>query len=182
MVHIHGSAVLRKMILIRQPGARRIILLSLILCGFWVGSATASEYIAVIVGKNPPDIAFTRSNLTDIFLKRILVDDKQSGVTAINLSSSNPLRTAFSLSLLGKRPDDLQQYWTEKYFLGVSPPYTVDSQESMLRFISSTSGSIGYVVSCRVDGRVHVVAELPVPVEMASRIHQLCDHPRQSSP
>ena len=168
--------------LIRQIGMRRLILLCLILGGFWTNGANADEYIAVIVGKNPPDIAFTRSNLTDIFLKRILVDDKRSGVSAINLSSSNPLRAAFSLSLLGKRPDDLQQYWTEKYFLGVSPPYTVDSQESMLRFISSTSGSIGYVASCRVDERVHVVAELPVPVEMESRIHQLCDSRRQSNP
>lgn len=161
---------------------RRIVLLFLMVYGCGIGNAMADEYIAVIVGKNPPDIAYTRSNLTDIFLKRILVDDNRSGISAINLSSSNPLRAAFSLSLLGKRPDDLQQYWTEKYFLGVSPPYTVDSQESMLRFISSTSGAIGYVASCRVDDRVRVVAELPIPDEMASRIHELCDRAPRSKP
>lgn len=168
--------------LIRRIAVRRIVLVFLMVCGCGVGNAMADEYIAVIVGKNPPAIAYTRSNLTDIFLKRILVDDNRSGISAINLSSSNPLRTAFSLSLLGKRPDDLQQYWTEKYFLGVSPPYTVDSQESMLRFIASTSGAIGYVASCRVDDRVRVVAKLPIPDEMASRIHELCDHARHQEP
>lgn len=140
--------------------------------------ADAEDSISVIVGKNPPDLLFTRANLRDIFLKRILVDEHRAGISAINMSSSNPLRIAFSLSLFGKPPDDFQSYWTEKYFQGASPPYTVDSEEAMLRFIASTSGAVGYVVSCRVDTRVQVVAELPIPAELMAPLHALCAHAR----
>jgi ABC-type phosphate transport system substrate-binding protein len=139
------------------------------------GPTPADDAIAVIVGKNPPHIAFDRANLEDIFLRHIQVDDERAALVPLNLSSTEPLRIAFSLSLLGERPEALQRYWTERYFHGISPPYTVHSEESMLRFVAETPGAIGYVAACRADGRVRVVARLPVPAELAGQIHQLCD-------
>ncbi len=143
------------------------------LCG--AGLARADDSIAVIVGKTPPHIAFDRSNLEDIFMRRIQVDDDRSSLVPLNLASTDPLRVAFSMSLLGKRPAALQRFWTEQYFHGISPPYTVRSQEAMLRFVADTPGAIGYVASCRVDGRVHAAAHLPVPAELTSQVHQLCE-------
>lgn len=158
-----------------MPRTRRF--LALLVAALLAGPAPADDAIAVIVGKAPPHIAFDRANLEDIFLRRIQVDDERAALVPLNLSSTEPLRIAFSLSLLGERPEDLQRYWTERYFHGISPPYTVHSEESMLRFVADTPGAIGYVAACRVDGRVRVVARLPVPAELTDRIHQLCDHP-----
>lgn len=144
------------------------------------GPVLAADQIAVIVGKQAPQIAFSRANLVDIFLKRIQVDNRRASVVPLNLSPMNPLRVAFSVSLLGEKPSALQRYWTERYFHGVAPPYTVRSQESMLRFVAKTPGAIGYVLSCRVDDRVRVVARLPIPSDMSGQIQALCGHsPRQ---
>ncbi|HUX83504.1 MAG TPA: hypothetical protein VMV35_11790 [Halothiobacillus sp.] len=152
--------------------ARGVWLIALFIFG--VPAAFADISIAVIVGKNPPKIAFSHTNLSDIFLKRIQVDDARSALVPLNLSVTNPIRVAFSLSLLDEQPDDLQRYWTERYFHGISPPYTVKSQESMIRFVMSTAGAVGYIASCRVDNRVHVVANLPVPKNLQFAIQQLC--------
>lgn len=141
----------------------------------WAGVACPDETIAVVTGPASPTIAFDRSTLQDIFLKRIRVDDAHAALVPLNLSPTDPLRLAFSLSLLGERPEALQRYWTERYFHGISPPYSVRSQEAMLRFVTETPGAIGYVVSCRVDSRVKVVAKLAVPAELASPLHQLCE-------
>lgn len=144
------------------------------------GEALAADQIAIIVGKKAPELTFSRANLIDIFLKRIQVDDRRASVVPLNLSPMNPLRVAFSLSLLGEKPSALQRYWTERYFHGIAPPYTVRSQESMLRFVARTPGAIGYVLSCRVDDRVRVVARLPIPRDMNDQIQTLCGHsPRQ---
>lgn len=159
-----------------MPSARHF-LLALLAGGILAGPARADDAIAVIVGRNPPHIAFDRANLEDIFLRRIQVDDERAALVPLNLSSTEPLRIAFSLSLLGERPEELQRYWSERYFHGISPPYTVHSEESMLRFVAETPGAIGYVATCRADSRVHVVARLPVPAELAGAIHQLCDSP-----
>jgi len=140
------------------------------------GPVLAADRIAVIVGKQAPQIAFSHANLVDIFLKRIQVDNRRASVVPLNLSPMNPLRVAFSLSLLGEKPSALQRYWTERYFHGVAPPYTVRSQESMLRFVAKTPGAIGYVLSCRVDDRVRVVARLPIPRDMSDQIQALCGH------
>jgi hypothetical protein len=137
--------------------------------------ARADDSIAVIVGKSPPHIAFDRSTLEDIFLKRIQVDDDRAALVPLNLAPTDPVRVAFSLSLLGERPGAKQRYWTARYFQGISPPYTVHSQEAMLRFVAETPGAIGYIASCRVDGRVHAAAHLPVPAELVSQIHLICD-------
>jgi len=155
---------------------RRLFRGLLLLAGLgWATIACSDETIAVITGPTSPAIVFDRSTLQDIFLKRIRVDDAHAALLPLNLSPTDPLRLAFSLSLLGERPEALQRYWTERYFHGISPPYSVRSQESMLRFVTETPGAIGYVVSCRVDSRVRVVARLSIPAELASQLHQLCD-------
>jgi len=143
---------------------------------YWGAGAQAEEAIAVIAGVTPPHIAFGRRNLRDIFLKRIVIDQDGTALVPLNLAPGDPLRIAFSLAVLGKRPDGLERYWTERYFHGVSPPYVVHSEEAMLRFVTETPGAVGYVALCRVDDRVKVVARLPVPRKMARKIHEVCAH------
>jgi ABC-type phosphate transport system substrate-binding protein len=145
------------------------------ICVAWTSMAHGEEAIAVITGQSSPAINFDRANLQDIFLKRIRVDEAHAALVPLNLAPTDPLRVAFSLSLLGERPEALQRYWSERYFHGVSPPYSVRSQESMLRFVAETPGAIGYVVSCRADNRVRVVARLAIPAELGFQLHSLCE-------
>ena len=153
----------------------RGVLSALFLAGGLVATARAEEGIAVISGPDKPAIVFNRANLQDIFSKRIQVDDAGHALAPLNLPPADPLREALSLALFGQRPAAMQRYWTEQYFHGIAPPYVVSSQEAMLRFVAETPGAIGYVAHCQVDKRVQVLARLPVPAELATRVRHLCD-------
>lgn len=156
-----------------MPG-RNAVLAFLALAGL-AGGCLAEDGLAVITGLSKPAIAFSRANLQDIFLKRIQVDDSGNPLVALNLPPDEALREAFSLYVLGQRPGGMQRFWTEQYFHGVSPPFVVRSPEAMLRFVAETPGAIGYVALCQVDKRVQVVARLPVPAELASRLRHVCE-------
>ena len=141
------------------------------------GAATAGSAepgIAVISGARVPSIDTDRRTLRAVFLKRILIDADGGSLVPLNLPPASPLRQAFSQGLLGEPPRRLQQYWNERYFHGVSPPYVVRSEEAMLRFVAATPGAVGYVMACRVDDRVHVLARIPVPPEYARSLAQEC--------
>jgi hypothetical protein len=138
------------------------------------GSHVHDTRIDVVTAPTPPAITLDRVTLRDIFLKRIVIDNAGKPLVPLNLAPDDPLRAAFSQVLLGKAPDALQRFWNERYFQGVSPPYVVRSQEAMLRFIAETPGAVGYVASCRADERVRVVAELPVPPDLAPAVEALC--------
>ncbi len=44
----------------------------------------------------------------------------------------------------------------------------------MLRFVAATPGAVGYVMACRVDDRVHVLARFAVPPEYAKTLADDC--------
>jgi len=155
---------------------RNTLLAFLTLCTL-AGGAWAEDGLAVITGPNRPAIAFSHANLQDIFLKRIQVDDSGNPLVALNLPPDEAVREAFSQAVLGRRPGSLQRYWTEQYFHGISPPFVVRSPEAMLRFVAETPGAVGYLALCQVDKRVQVVARLPVPPELASRVRHVCEAP-----
>jgi hypothetical protein len=155
----------------------RVLALCLLVSGLAtaLGSGDQAELrVDVVTGPDGLALSLDRTSLRDIFLKRIVIDREGKALVPLNLPPDDPLRTAFSGALIGKSPDALQRFWNERYFQGVSPPYVVRSQEAMLRFIAETPGALGYVASCRVDQRVRVIAELPVPAELAPRVAALC--------
>ncbi|WP_296927430.1 hypothetical protein [Thiohalocapsa sp.] len=146
----------------------------LLLCSAATWAAQSPPHIDVVTGAAPIDLRLDRSQLRDIFLKRVVIDRSGTALVPLNMPPDHPLRAAFSEALLGKTPEALRRFWNERYFQGVSPPYVVRSQEAMLRFVTETPGALGYVVSCRADERVRVVAELPVPQDLADAVAALC--------
>jgi ABC-type phosphate transport system substrate-binding protein len=153
---------------------RPVWTLLLLLGSALLWAAQSLPHIDVVTGSAPIDLHLDRPLLRDIFLKRVVIDRSGTALVPLNLPPEHPLRTAFSESLLGKAPDALQRFWNERYFQGVSPPYVVRSQEAMLRFVAETPGALGYVASCRADTRVRVIAELPVPRDLADAVTALC--------
>jgi len=154
-----------------------LLLLAWTPTGLGAASTRATE-IAVITGNPPPRIAADRQSLGNIFLKRLRVDEHGLPLVPLNLPPDSALRRAFSSSLLGRSPRTLAQYWNERYFHGVSPPYVVRSEEAMVRFVAATPGAVGYVMACRVDDRVRVLARLPVPPAYLDTLADDCPGPR----
>jgi len=72
----------------------------------------------------------------------------------VNLHAEHALRIQFSKIVLGSLPASQTDYWNGLYYHGVSPPYSLQSEEAVIRFVTDTKGAIGYVDACKVDARV----------------------------
>jgi len=157
---------------------RMLVLIAALLSGALPAaaqSAASDPGIAVIVAaQGGPDIQFDRVTLRDIFLKRIVIDRSGRLLVPANLAPSDPLRRAFSQSLLARAPQALQEYWNNRYFQGVTPPYVLGSQEAVVRFVSATPGAVGYVAPCYIDTRVRVVLRLPLAAEQRDTLRGAC--------
>jgi len=138
------------------------LLLGLILA---LGSTRAMATDLVIIAN--PDLdpgVISRSDLGNIFRRKLRLAATGQVLVPVNLPVSHPLRQAFTRQVLGRSPQSMLDYWNEAYFHGISPPYVLASQEAMIRFISETPGAIGYVLDCHLDKRVRILFRLPLAV------------------
>lgn len=126
-----------------------------------VTSALASDNktIAVIVAsyQSVDDLKLAPNQLSLIYWRKQLYWPKGLRIKPVNLRSEHPLRQQFSQTILGGSPKTQIDYWNGQYFNGVLPPYSVNSEEAVLRYVSQTNGAIGYVNACAVDNRVQAV-------------------------
>jgi hypothetical protein len=124
-------------------------------------SALADE-ILVITGHETPFEEVTMKRLENIFLRKTLLSESGLRWIPLNLGPDHPVRLAFSDHLYKRSSKELESYWNEQYFQGVTPPYVVASEEAMLRFVTTTPGAIGYILPCHLDNRVQVVLRIKV--------------------
>lgn len=116
--------------------------------------------IAVVVdGKeNVAELKFTSNELRLIYWRKQLYWPMGRRIKPVNLTAEHPLRSQFSQIVLGSTPKKQIDYWNGLYFDGISPPYSVNSEEAVLRYISQTDGAIGYLNVCKIDSRVKPLA------------------------
>ena len=139
------------------------------------GAAPAEPaQIAVIAGDAVVAARFDGDALGAIFRRRIMLDAAGRPYIPVNLPPAHPLRRMFSEALFAMQPEDMDAYWNEQYFQGISPPYVVASIDAMVRFVTATPGAIGYVLDCQVATSVTVVLRLPVPAAFRSAAAALC--------
>lgn len=118
-------------------------------------AAEDSHTIAVIVPAQPglaPEVHADELGL--IFWRKKLYASHGQALHPVNLHSEHPLRLRFSQQVLQSSPKSQINYWNGLYFHGVQPPYTVQSEEAMIRYVAETDGAIGYIDACHVDERV----------------------------
>jgi hypothetical protein len=147
----------------------------LLVCGcLLVGKVLAAEpAIAVIVAAGSTHRSYTSEEIANVFRRRLRFATDGTALVPVNLPLGDPVREAFSRSVFDLEPEDMEAYWNELYFHGISPPYVVASIEAMLRFVATTAGAVGYVLDCQVDDRVVSVMSLPV-AEPDPRLRALC--------
>lgn len=113
--------------------------------------------IAIIMNDEIKPDNLSIAELGLIYLKKKSYWKTGIQIQAINLPSEHILRQQFSKTVIGSLPDEQANYWNTLYFNGVPPPKMIESQEGMIRFVSSTPGAIGYLHPCAVDKRVKQV-------------------------
>lgn len=115
--------------------------------------------IAIIVSskQNADELHLSTKNLNLIYWRKQQFWPKGLRIKPVNLSSKNPLRIQFSKVTLGSTPKAQIDYWNGQYFNGILPPYSVQSEEAVLRYVAQTKGAIGYINACQLDKRVNPV-------------------------
>jgi len=118
-----------------------------------------------------------RRTLSRIFLKKLTLDNNGLPLIPVNLPPTHPVRTAFSTIVLRESAKVSARYWNKQYFLGVSPPFVLDSQEAVLRFIDDTPGGIGYTLDCLIRDGANIVFRVEVPDALREKLEPFCPHP-----
>ena len=111
--------------------------------------------IAIIA--NSDVLRVSTDELGLIFWRKQLYWQQGQRIKPVNLRPEHPLRQQFSQIILGSPPKKQVDYWNGQYFNGILPPYSVNSEEAVLRYVAQTRGAIGYVDACRVDSRVKAI-------------------------
>lgn len=113
--------------------------------------------LAVIVS-NKPELAVVQQlaarELGQIFWRKKQYWQTGVRIHPVNLHAEHPLRIAFSKTVLGSPPGEQADYWNGLYFHGTKPPYSLQSEEAVLRYVSTTKGAVGYISICELDDRV----------------------------
>lgn len=116
--------------------------------------------IAIIVSSNAeiaPVSSIALNELRLIYWRKKQYWPGGHPMQPVNLHAEHPLRLLFSKTVLNNLPKEQSDYWNEQYFHGIRPPRSVQSEEAMLRFVTDTHGSIGYVDACHIDRRVRAI-------------------------
>jgi len=133
------------------------------LCAFYAvaapftASAEETRPLAVIVSSNPETAVIQQLSPRDlgaIYWKRKQYWQGGTRIRPVNLHAEHPLRIHFSKVVLGSLPNEQADYWNGLYFHGTTPPYSVQSEEAVLRYVNLTKGAVGYVDACKLDDRV----------------------------
>ena len=140
----------------------------------------AEGEIAVIMANDSKEVAMDRVKLRDIYLKKILIDAEGTALIPVNLPPEHPLRLSLTESLFRKSAQQLQDYWNQRYFHGITPPYVLHSQEAVVQFVAKTPGAIGYIAVCRLDDRVKSVLKLNAPAGQRQAVKALCLNKRET--
>lgn len=122
-------------------------------------ATSAGDRLAVIVNparKASPDDAWLRL----VYLKQRRDWEDGEPIVPVNRESGSAARQAFADRILRLSPNRLTSYWNERYFDGVLPPITFDSDRAVVRYVASEPNAIGYVAPDAVDESVKVVLML----------------------
>ena len=135
----------------------RIVYLLLVVLLFVWFPVRAAEPLAVISAAANPLDTLSLDDLKLIYLRKSQMDSEGNRWIPLNLPVTDPIRRSFSLTLFSILPEEQQDYWNVQYFNGITPPKVMASEEAVLRFVASTTGSIGYIRKQKVDNRVKVL-------------------------
>lgn len=144
---------MRKGDLIRGLIAGLLIIQSL------TSAADEVRVVAVIVSaQSALESEFNPNELALIYWRKKLYGAHGQVLRPVNLHAEHPVRVHFSNWVLHSSPAAQLGYWNGLYFHGVQPPYSVQSEEAMIRYVAENEHAIGYIDACHLDSRVKAVA------------------------
>jgi ABC-type phosphate transport system substrate-binding protein len=132
-----------------QVSVKRLLIALMLFIGLESARA-ADEPMAIIIAPGHAK-SLKKEELALIFKRKKLFWSDGTKIQPVNLPATNPLRHLFSQAILGASPEELEKYWNDVYFHGISPPFVLSSEQAVVHFVSETPGAIGYVSLCALQ-------------------------------
>jgi len=126
--------------------------------GLDASASDASVPFKVIVNAKVVGQRLPRAVLAEIYLGTVERWGDGTVITAVDLSSTSPVREAFSQQTLGMRVEAVRFHWLRKLDSGKRPPISKSSDEDVIAFVASERGAVGYVsVAAHVPATVREI-------------------------
>lgn len=126
---------------------RIIILLVPILLLSFSGIPTAKTAGFNIIVNPATDVtSLSKKQVSSLFLKKVKTWNDDLKVLPIDLPAGTETREIFSKDIHGKSVSAVKAYWQTRVFSGHDvPPLEKESDASVVEFVRSNPGAIGYV-------------------------------------
>jgi len=128
----------------KNPG--RVLASFLLGVAALAASAHAQGGFRVIVNPANPVTSLRETQLSRLFLKKTVSWPGGLPVAAVDQERKSSVRRAFSRAVHAKDPDAIVSHWQTMVFSGRdTPPPVKASDASVIEFVRSNPGAIGYV-------------------------------------
>lgn len=118
----------------------------------------AAPGFRLVVHPSNPETAASRELMSDAFLKKATRWPGGEPMRPVDLAHGNPVREAFSRSVLGRPAAAVRSYWQQRIFTGRGvPPPEVASDAQVLRYVQEHAGGVGYVSAAADPSTVKVL-------------------------
>ena len=123
----------------------RAVLVVLTLSLLSLRPAAAQEPFRVIVNAKVNGRAVMRTTLAQIYLGEVERWGDGHPIVPVDLSTTSPVRAAFSQAVLGMSVFNVRGYWSRTMGIGRRPPETRSDDDAVVAFVAVRAGAIGYV-------------------------------------
>jgi ABC-type phosphate transport system substrate-binding protein len=135
------------------------VLLNIVFCLLF-SSLCSFAQVAVIANKDVPVDTLSKSELLDLYTLEIGLWNTGQTVTVFDLKQKSEVKDTF-YDYLDKSTSRMKSIWMKKMLSrGDDPPQSLESEESVLKKVSSTSGSIGFISKSKVSEDVKILIEI----------------------
>lgn len=125
----------------------------------FVHAGDAPAPFKVIVNPSLSGRVVPRQVLAQVYLGAVARWGNGSAISSVDLSSTSPVRLAFTEQVLGMSIDALKVHWLRKIATGQRPPLSKATDEEVIAFVAGQPGAVGYVsVATEIPPTVHEVS------------------------
>ncbi|UCC41012.1 MAG: hypothetical protein JSV96_06155 [Candidatus Aminicenantes bacterium] len=128
---------------------------ALLITALMVSPMTAQELpFKVIVNASNPISSMTKSQVSNLFLKKVIEWENGLKVLPVDLVERFTVRQRFTNEIHGRKIRAVKAYWNKQKFSGRNlPPPEKASYEEVLKYVEENVGAIGYIpVSIQIEG------------------------------
>lgn len=137
---------------------RTIVRLAALLAVLLAAPAASAQDFKVVAHPDVPLDSASRSQVSDLFLKRTTTWPGGAKVDPVDLAEGSKTFEAFSTAVHGKAGSVIRAFWKKVTMSGRdTPPHVRGSDDEVLAYVRATRGAIGYVSAGAATSGVKVI-------------------------